>query len=386
LDDSTDKKVAEYIAKALDASTDVAILNTDLLNKGDSKTSWLFELELEGGKMNGRQQFVLRLQEPQIMPFAHNIIHEYAILKFLHEKQETVPEPLVVCEDAAIAGQPFYVMPRMAGRTDPHRVVSDLSDTEEGNTLVKDLGKSLARMHSVRPPQEALIFLGTPPESPAKAAIEGCYAYLDQITSRSSALAYPVIEWGLRWLSRNLPEKESVVLCHGDFRLANIMVADKKIAAIMDFEYSNWSDPHEDLATFCMKSARYGAAEMIAGGLANREVLLEAYSLNSKREVDEERLRFWELLANIRTALHFIESGHRYMQGFSPSLDMALVTHNVGALELEILTLVDRAERSKPAVMIKPKESVVKAAKGEEAAKPSKKDEKSEEKEAENEK
>lgn len=62
---------------------------------------------------------------------AHQVEREYTILRALHkhnrnpattpEQRVPVPEPVVLCEDDAVIGTPFYIMEYLDGRifTDP---------------------------------------------------------------------------------------------------------------------------------------------------------------------------------------------------------------------------------------------------------------------------
>jgi len=348
------KAVSEFIARAAGASTQLEIISMSEMKGGESKENWLLELELEGGQYNGRQKFVLRVDEQKLMPYSHNCVQEFHALEALHKAGVKVPAPLFLCEEVDVYPNPFFVMERIAGKSQGERLVAELSNTDEGNELVEEVATSLATIHKIKPPQEDLIFLETPPESPALKAIEDCYGYLDRLTADSDAFSYPVIEWGIRWCQQNLPKKSDIVLCHGDYRLNNMMVSDGHLTGIIDWEYVTWSDPHEDIANFCAKFSRFGAYDMVAGGLANLEVFSEAYQKESKREVDMDRFNWWKVMVNLRRALVCIEYGRRHQTGLYVSLDLALTTHSVAALELEVLSLIDRIER---AVIVQEKEA-----------------------------
>ncbi len=346
MDQNLQTQIAEFIARSAGASTDVEVQNVTSMRIGESKQNWLFELELSGGKYDGKQRFVVRMQAESPLQYTHTCLNEFNLLNVLQEKGIPAPEALYYTEDDQITPLPLFVMKRVAGRASAERVVAELGGSDDGDKLVDGLAAVLAKTHKIRPPNEELVFLGASPDSPAKRAIDNCYMYLDNLMENSAASAYPALEWGLRWLSNNLPPKEDIVLCHGDMRISNVMVLDKELTGILDWEYAEWSDPHEDLATFMAKNARYGAYDRVAGGVSNREVFLEAYTKHSKQKVDESRLLFWEIMANVKRALVCVELGRRHMSGLSVSLDLALMTHTVGHCELEILSLIDRAERA----------------------------------------
>jgi aminoglycoside phosphotransferase (APT) family kinase protein len=245
----------------------------------------------------------------------------------------TVPEPLYLCEDTGVLGAPFFIMRRVQGIAAGHRVVKNETLCGGRDAAVRALGRELARIHRIRPPRMDLAFLGAPPDNSCLAFVTEQRAALDR-----QALPRPVLEWGLRHLERTAPAPLPPVLNHNDFRTGNLMLADHGVAAVLDWEFAAWGDPHADLGWFCAKCWRFGSAEE-AGGIGSREAFYAGYAAEAGNAVDTARVTWWELAAHIRWAVIAIDQAERHLSGKEPSLELALTGHIVPELEWEILNM-----------------------------------------------
>lgn len=295
-----------------------------LLSGGAIQQNWA--LDVSGGRA-----WVLRTDNAATLAVSHGRAQEFALLRAAFAAGVTVPEPLFLCEDAAVLGAPFFVMRRVAGTAAAHRVVR--SETLGGGraACVRALGRELARIHSITPPRTDLPFLGTPPEDPCRAFIADQRAALDR-----QHRPRPVLEWGLRHLERTAPSPVAPVLVHNDFRTGNIMLDDAGVTAVLDWEFSVWSDPHADLGWLCAKCWRFGNDAQEAGGIGPRAALYEGYGA-----VDDARVRWWELAAHLRWASIAVDQAERHVSGVERNLELALTGHMVPGLEWEILRMVE---------------------------------------------
>src|SRR5262249_34672859 len=154
---------------------------------------------------------------------------EFALLVVAHEAGIAVPEPLWLCTDSAILGQPFFLMRRAAGVAAGHLLVKDASIDRPA--LLRRLGAELANIHPIQPPQPKPPFLGVPSHHPAVDRIGEYRRHLDTL-----GLARPALEYGLAWAERHAPEPERIVLVHQDFRTGNYLVEGSRLTAILDWE------------------------------------------------------------------------------------------------------------------------------------------------------
>jgi aminoglycoside phosphotransferase (APT) family kinase protein len=141
---------------------------------------------------------------------------------------------------------------------------------------------------------------------------------------RSASEPQPVLEWAINRMEDLAPPIETIALCHRDFRTGNYMAENGELTAILDFEFSGWSDPYEDLGWFCARCWRFGAVDREAGGIGTREAFYAGYEAGTGRPVDDARVRYWEAIAPIRWAIIALQQGERHGSGQEPSLDLAL--------------------------------------------------------------
>ncbi len=150
-----------------------------------------------------------------------------------------------------------------------------------------------------------------------------------------------MLEWAARWLETHLPEPAAPVLCHRDFRTGNYMLDGTELTGILDWEFAGWGDPDEDIGWFCCKGWRFARLDREAGGIAARAAFYRAYEAASGRRLDPDRVRFWEVLANVRWAVIALQQSDRYLLGGARDLSTAIIGRRATECELELLMLLD---------------------------------------------
>ncbi len=328
--------LAAFFAAASGAEA-VAIRNPRLLTGGAIQQNWALDLDLRGGARSGELPVVMRLGNPAGIPESRPRHEEFALLQAAFALGAKVPEPLFLDEDGHVLGVPFAVFRRLPGSSDPRRLLRSL-DEEGGAALAKELAREMARLHSLAPERApaGLAFLDPPKADFIPARIAEYRRRLDAI----GALR-PVLEWALAWAEAQNPGDHPLAFCHRDFRTGNYLVAEGRLSGLLDFEFAGWSDPHEDLGWFLARCWRFGAYAREAGGIATREVFLDAYRAASPWPIDLRRLQFWEILAALRWAVIALEQGARNRAENLHSLELGLTEFR--ALEAEYDALVDIA-------------------------------------------
>ncbi|WP_157264837.1 phosphotransferase family protein [Azohydromonas aeria] len=332
LDDAQRASLEGFIAQAAGARS-AAVTQSQLLSGGAIQENWRLDVQLDGGPLEGDLSAVLRCDSPSAgVATSHGRAQEFALLKAAHAAGVTVPEPLWLCEDRAVFGRPFFVMRRVAGTAAAHRIVKDPALGGDRVRLAEQLGRELARIHSIRPPRADLAFLQRPELSPPAWLVARARRWLD-----GHDTPHPVLEWGLRWLERHAPPAGELTLCHRDYRSGNYMVDGQGLTGILDWEFAGWSDPLEDIGWFCAKCWRFGRNELEAGGIGAREDFYRGYEAESGRRIERDRVRYWEVMAHVNWALISIQQAQRHVSGEESSLLLALTAHITPELELELL-------------------------------------------------
>ncbi|NMG73704.1 phosphotransferase family protein [Aromatoleum diolicum] len=313
----------------------VSITEAKLLSGGSIQENWFIQAVVSGGHCGPELKLVVRTDAPSGVAGSLCRADEFALLKAAYDAGVTVPEPLWLCRDASLIGKQFFVMRFVGGVAASHVVVRDAKLGGDRRALLERLGAELGRIHAIRPPRADLAFLPSPGSSPALQHVARVRRFLD-----AHHTPHPALEWGLRWLEVNAPERGEVALCHRDFRTGNYMVDENGLTAILDWEFAGWGDPLEDVGWFCAKCWRFGGAGD-AGGIGAREDLYRGYANVTGRRLENENIHYWEVMAHVNWAVIALQQAERHLSGEETSLMLALTGHIVPELEYEILTMTE---------------------------------------------
>jgi len=119
------------------------------------------------------------------------------------------------------------------------------------------------------------------------------------------------------------------------------MLEGTRLTAILDWEFAGWGDPDEDIGWFCCKGWRFGRLDREAGGIADRAPFYRGYESESGRVLDPERVKFWEVMANLRWAAIALQQSDRFLLGGARNLSTAITGRRATECELELLMLLD---------------------------------------------
>lgn len=315
----------------------VGILAFSRLSGGAIQSNYALSIECEGGLMPGRHDWVVRTDAPSRVQASLTREQEFKVLELAYEAGVTVPQPIWLCTDTSVVGQAFSVMTCVAGTASGRQLVRSAMSDAYAAGLVRQLGHELARLHRIRPPQERLGFLPVPQLSPDLARVHAYRKALDCIPE-----PHPVLEWSLNWLEDHAPGDGEVVLCHGDFRTGNYMVQHGRITGILDWEFAAFSDPLEDLGWLCARSWRFGALDKEVGGVGHKADLFQAYADASGRDVQPDKVRYWEVMGMTRWAIIALQQAQRHLSGDESSLELALTGHLLPEIEFDLLNQIQR--------------------------------------------
>lgn len=216
-------------------------------------------IKFPGGQSNptyridaGSGSYVLR-RKPfgPILPSAHAVEREYALIAALHPTGFPVARPYGLCEDSEVLGSPFYIMEMVEGRTLWDGSLPDLTPAERAahyNAIVD----TLAALHSVDYEAVGLCAYGKPGNYFARQVERWSKQYRMSQTDE-----VPEIERLIEWLPRTVPEQTRTSIVHGDFRIDNMIFAsaEPRILAVLDWELSTLGDPLADFSYFLMSWA-----------------------------------------------------------------------------------------------------------------------------------
>jgi aminoglycoside phosphotransferase (APT) family kinase protein len=243
--------------------------------------------------------------------------------------------------DGAWLDRPFFVMERIDGcETSPTKVLMDPRFFPARDRLAGDFVDILARIHALDWRAAGLEFLGSPAAETdcAKTEIEKW----EDVVDRDALEPQPVLRAAFRWLRRRPPAPaQRIVLVHADYRTGNFLCTPEgEIKGVLDWEMTHLGDPMEDVAWACIRPWRWLGDEKI-GGLMERADFYRRYEEASSIVVNEDAVRFWEVLGNVKLAAIFITGARSFCDGRTRSPMIAFLGRNIARLELEIMDLME---------------------------------------------
>ncbi len=212
---------------------------------------------LEGGHSNltyrlddtqGGQAVIRRPPQGELLPKAHDMSREWALISALGPTLVPVPKALGFCASPEVTGAWFYVMGLIDGQPlydadDTRRLVPAGERAKMALSFIDVLGD----LHAVDPDAVGLGKLGKK-ENYVGRQLNTWYR---SWTSSIAAARYddPRAHEIREFLLANMPEQGPARVVHGDYGLHNCLVGpDCTIAAVVDWEISTLGDPLADLA------------------------------------------------------------------------------------------------------------------------------------------
>lgn len=222
----------------------------------------------------------------------HDMSREFSVLCGLKTTDVPTPTPVILCEDPAVLGAPFYVMQRVEGiiLRAPRSPYSD--DVMTG--ICSSFVNTLVGIHGVDLERSGLDALGHP-EGYVARQVKGWIARY----AKAKTDEIPHMEKVAAWLDANQPTSKQGTLIHNDFRYDNLVLDPDDptcLRAVLDWEMATLGDPLMDLGTSLgywidpdddpsLKAFQLGPTTQ--PGNFTRQGLVDAYAEASGRAVDD---------------------------------------------------------------------------------------------------
>lgn len=276
------------------------------LSGGAIHASWRFTAVIEDGPYAGRHKLVLRGAIAPAHSESHSLADQAEALRFVRARSCPAPEPLWLASKADGFARDYLLLRWVEGEADPASLASSTAASGGGEALAHDIGRVLARIHSIKPSYMAPDCLGPAPTDPVRHGVERLATGLARLETPRREL-----EWALARLKRSTPRGRPVALAHRDFRVGNLVIGGGRVKAVLDWEFAGWSDPCEDYGWFAARCWRRHDPDRVAGGIGPLDAFAAGYSLGGGEAVTPEILRFWQGYAHLRWALIAIEQVER---------------------------------------------------------------------------
>ncbi len=236
-----------------------------------------------------------------------------------------VPVPAVVAHgaDDPELGASWWIVEALPGTTDPSVILA--GEASPGpEALLDDIARALVAVHRMPADPE----LAQPIEDP-----------LGLIRQWHDRLAqpHPTFELAFRALAADPPPASRRTFVHGDFRMGNLMIDERGVTGVLDWELAHVGDPVEDLGWLCVPAWRFTRPDRPAAGLGSRAGLLAAYERHGGEPVDPAVLHFWELAGTLRWGVICEMQAFSHLSGEISSVEHAVIGRRTCEVEWDLL-------------------------------------------------
>jgi aminoglycoside phosphotransferase (APT) family kinase protein len=292
-----------------------AVTAAQLLPGGASKEAWAVDVD-------GEELLVRRAGGGVIHRHTLTLEQEFRVLEVAHEEGVKVPRPVAYHPD--LGGREAFAMERVRGQTIGRRIVR-----QPPPGLAVQMAEELARIHAI--PPERLPFLR--PVDP----VGNMRDELDSVEE-----PHPAIELGLVWVEDRLRRDRPPVVTHGDFRVGNLVVSERGLEYVLDWEFARVSDPADDVSWPLVRAWRFGRDDLRVGGVAELDPYLRRYVELTGRELEPAELDVWEVFGNVKWAVGCLTQSRRHLRGEDRSVEYAVLGRMAAEMEYELLDLIER--------------------------------------------
>jgi aminoglycoside phosphotransferase (APT) family kinase protein len=188
----------------------------------------------------------------KLLPSAHAIEREYAVMRGLAGTAVPVPEMLVLCEDESVIGRAFYIMEFIAGRILWDQTLPGM-EPRERQAIYAEMNRVISALHLVDFAAQGLAAYGRPGNYFERQIARWSKQYLASVTQ-----PIPEMDQLIAWLPHHIPDmaksETMVSIVHGDFRLDNLIFhpTEPRILAVLDWELSTLGHPLADFSYHAM--------------------------------------------------------------------------------------------------------------------------------------
>ena len=237
----------------------------------------------------------------KLLPSAHAIEREFAVMSALAGSDVPVPKMLALCEDESVIGRAFYVMEFMQGRVLWDQSLPGMSLAERG-AMYAEMNRVIAALHQVDFKARGLTTYGKPGNYFERQIGRWTKQYLASVTTPIEAMDR-LIEWLPAHMPDSARDETEVSIVHGDFRLDNMVFhpTEPRVIAVLDWELSTLGHPLADFSYHCMSwhietsgTARgLGGKDLAALGIPDELSYVRRYCERTGRADVDAVMRDW---------------------------------------------------------------------------------------------
>lgn len=294
----------ERLGRFLSDVSGTAVMVTRMERITDGHSRAMYRVECSPVGRDGFGPFVVRMEQGGV--FGTSSAEEFGVMRALAGAGIPVANVRWMEATGEVLGFPFFVMDLLTG-------------DEAGNSRAMsresavDFIRALRKMHSVDAVSAGVPFV-LRPGTPNDATHLQIDRWADTYRSASPVLI-PLLEESAAWLHANAPELSQLAVVHGDAGPGNVVVADGRVVALTDFEFTHLGDPAEDWS-FCvsMRGSRSMSRDAWLSVLADNGVVLTDWQWT-----------YWEAFNLFKGACANRTCLTLFQSGVNPAPNMAII-------------------------------------------------------------
>jgi len=294
---ATAKRLLEFFRSELVGAADISLSGLSADAHGLSRDHFVFDLHwTESGSPHRRELILIRDGD---RPGQTDRADEFRLLRALEGTGIPVPKAFWCDASAGLLERPFIVMERVSGAVTPSLSEAYPEEPSFRETLAAQLAEILVALHGLDWHAIGLDFLRVPgyaPEDHASARVR-------ELEVLAQFLNPPaVLNRAVDWCRSRVPRTERLVVCHGDYKMDNVMHAEGRVVAILDWERARIGDPVEELAYATLP---YLLSTGAAVGVLDPEGFVRRYAEGAGFAIDPQALFFWQVLHHALYVFYF---------------------------------------------------------------------------------
>jgi aminoglycoside phosphotransferase (APT) family kinase protein len=291
-----------------------------------------------------RSEVVAGVSEP-------NLDREWQIMQAV--AGSGVPIPHVYCFESTttVTGARFIAMEWVNGEVpNPWRRAGKqfLAAAAARGNLGPDWVRAIVRLHSA-PVAGRLVSAGVDSELTMDRFLVGEIEHWSTIIESAANHPGALVVEACHWLRDNPPQTAGpITALHGDLRMGNLIVAEDRVVALLDWEMAGLGDWRADLG-YCLMP--YNGGKLLehhsptAGGLMAPEAFLELYESESGRRLSPDEAAYFMVLGSVKMIAIFCTAIDQYAAGRSTDPRFAWLSIPLAGLVDDIVGLLESGVR-----------------------------------------
>ncbi|MGH3636470.1 MAG: phosphotransferase family protein, partial [Mycobacterium sp.] len=242
--------LAEFLARRLGPNADLEITALHRVGTGSSRENWPFDATwIENGRRVPHRLLMRRDPCTAVVDTARSA--EFQLLQVLQSTSIPAPRVRWLDDTGEELVRPTLIVDRYDGAAD-RAVLRDRNPLRltaaQRDALARQMCDVLARLHGLDVDQLGLRqLLPDPGVAPAEHELQRWTAEL----SAAELEPQPGMRLAAEWLRDHLPAAPTrIVVVHGDFRPANILIDKGRLNVLLDWELAHLGDPLDDLGWY----------------------------------------------------------------------------------------------------------------------------------------